>query len=281
MDRALRDAAFAAQVTNYNANGDAADVAGAWTADVHDSAGVLLAGSPFAIVGHVVDSGVYAIAVPAQHALDLYTVTWNVPDGSKRTTQFEIVGGFYFSIAELRDGAKDLTATAFPAAKINRVRLEVEQRFEKYCRVAFVPRGRRVSINGTGDGKLELPDLYPRALISLSVSGDPFDAGELADVQLFETGFAIRGSGTFDWGLKNVDVYYEYGYDAPPEPIKAKAIKYARYLLAPHPFDDDRALSRDTGDSVIRYAVARNGSTGFPDIDAVLDAFGSSREGFA
>ncbi len=104
MDRILRGAGGTLTVTLYDSAGTPADAgAGNGTAAITDTAGVAIAGSPFAAVHGAANSGQYTVTIPASlTVLDTYSVAWTFPDASTRATAFDLVGGFLFTIADLR-----------------------------------------------------------------------------------------------------------------------------------------------------------------------------------
>lgn len=283
MDRILRSSSATVQVTLYDENGDPANPpGGTLTADVTDSGGTAISGSPFSVTNPPASIGVLKFTLPAPGiaVLDAYDVTWNIPDGSKRFTQFEVVGGFLFTIAELRAFDDELTdATAYPASAIVDVREQVEERLEgeEACGVAFVPRGAREVLDGSGEALLELAHLLPRTVLSAEIDGVALDAAALADLRTHDWGAVSRKTlGAWTSGQANVEILYEHGFDRPPAPIVRAAKILAKKQLVDSPIsEEERALSVTTELGTMRISTpGRDGPTGIPEVDAVIEQFG-------
>jgi hypothetical protein len=275
LQRVLRASGSTITLLIYDANGALVDpVPGTAVAAVVDSAGVAISGSPFTATRNSI--GNFSFTVPATlNVLDTYQVTWTLGDGSLRYTEFEMVGGFYFTIAELR--ATDGTLAAYSADNCRAVRDQVEARFEQRCNVAFVPRGRRWVFPGNSSYVAQLPDIYVRDIIAVSVGGVALSQPNVDAIQIFPGGVIQRVDGIWATATtaipQNCSVLYEFGMAEPPGPVKQAALRYARHLAVPHAFDDDRMISYQTDVGTIQQAIARNGQLGYPDIDSVLDAY--------
>lgn len=156
MDRLLSGAGGPVEITNYDSSGALANAGsgGSPTAVVLDSAGVAIAGSPFTITP--VSTGLYRITIPATiTTLDVYSVTWTLPDSSTRSSSFEIVGSFLYTIAAFRAFDTALAnATTYPAATVRDIREVVEDRFARAGRVSFTRRGMRDYLDGDGSSVL-------------------------------------------------------------------------------------------------------------------------------
>jgi hypothetical protein len=283
VDRVLRNSSPAISVILYDSTGNPANPpGGAITADVKDSAGVAITGSPFAVTNPPLVAGVLTFTIPAAalDVLDLYAVTWNISDGSKRRTQFEVVGGFLFTEAELRAFDSELTDPPYTDERVRVARQVVEEVFEdpRVTGVAFRPRGRRARLNGTGTSDLVLPDPLPHAVPSASIDGVALTAGELADLVLYDHGTVARKTGLWTAGRRNVVILYEHGWAGRPAPINEAALKYARHVLARVAMGSDRATVQFTDIGAFRLSVAgRDGWTGLPEVDAVLKQFAWAR----
>ena len=85
-------------------------------------------------------------------------------------------------------------------------------------------------------------------------------------------------------GVGNVAVLYEHGRRSPEAPVKRAGIRLAKSVLLPSPLTaDERATAVFTDIGGYRLTLpGRDGPTGLPDVDAVLDQFGrlSGRIGF-
>lgn len=282
MDRILRSTPATVTLNNYDATGALVNPpGGAMTADVKDSAGVAIAGSPFTVPNPPGVTGVLSFAIGAGvlTVLDVYTVTWHYTDGSTRTSEFEVVGGFIFTIADCRAFAPELAGTATPlvaTTTIVQIRNQVEEKFEAQAITdrAFRPRGRRVTLDGTGTRKILVPDGDLRTVVSGSISGTALTAGDLADLDVKSFGLVTRKS-VGGWGsgvdVGDVELLYEFGLDQPPAEINRAALEYAFHLLFKSALETPRATAVFGEYGGYRLSIAgRDGPTGLPNVDAAL-----------
>src|SRR6185436_6224267 len=114
---------------------------------VVDAAGVSVATGNATSAGN----GEYSFVLAAQTVLKALTITWSgTVAGSVTavTTYAEIVGGFFFSLAQGRNSDASLADTGrYPTADLIAARLEVEAECETICDRAFVPRYDRVVLD--------------------------------------------------------------------------------------------------------------------------------------
>lgn len=277
MDRLLRDVPGRIRL----------DITGADSAPsvrVFDSAGVEKPGGPFVSVP--AGAG-FEATLPASilGTLDVLDCSWSVTVAAvvqPRKTQVEVVGGFLCSVAEIRASDPVLADVAkYPDLAVEAAREAAEERLERLCAVAFRPRGRRVNLSGDGTGTLLLPDVEPLRLVSASVTSwagqtpIPFGAEDLADVGLYDWGALLRRArGVWARGAGNVALLYEHGLPAPPEPVRRAAVTLARVALIRSPIPE-RATAESSEAGTIRFSIAgRDGWTGYPEVDAVIDQFG-------
>ncbi len=283
MNRLLQSTSGTITLIIRDADGVAMNADALVTATVYDSADVQVATG--LATKRADTTGIYDfLLTQAQTAtLDRYRTTWTCMIAANQntfTTRHEVVGAFLFTIADLRDRFSELTAAKYPSDRVRSARDAVEERFEerKGNEIAFRPRGRRVILDGPGGDLLTIGDLYPRTIVSASIDGVALDAGELAEMRLIDAGFIRRPDGK-QWtaGLGNIEILYEYGLDAPPEPITDAALILAKHLLIRSPLGE-RATSETTELGTFRIATAgRDGATGLPEVDAILDQFGVHR----
>lgn len=287
MDQILRDSGGELTLSTYDAGGAPADVNGteAPTLAVTDSGGTSVAGFTPSRTG----PGAYKATLPGNlEVLDSYDIVWSWTNGQSRRTQFELVGGFLYSIAELRaDDPALADAVAYPAALIRDWRAAILERFTKVTRVSFVLRGRRAFLDGKGRSELLLPDIETQRVVSLKVDGVALSAGNLAKVKVYPHGELLWDGGSFAAGFRNVEVLYEYGMVSTPEAVARVARRFARHLLltaAPNSAaeEHERATAVFTDAGGYRLTIAgRDGPTGLPEVDAVLAQFTHKLEGFA
>lgn len=289
MAKILRNSRSAIQLTLYDQNGAAvnadtnpATIAGA--AKVTDSAGVEVAGSPFTIT-RITDPGVYSFSVGTAITalLDLYAVEWTFTldaVAQKRYSDFEVVGAHYFEVPDARafDGGRLGSTTTYPAASIIAGRERAEDALEAACSVAFVPRARRVTLDGDGTRELILPDRYPRRVVSGSIDGVALTAADIADLAYERSGRLVRKT-LGGWGGTHPDdvvLLYEHGMDRPPP----RARRAALLLLADDLIASNvgaRVLSHTDESGTRQYAVAGRGRAfGIPEVDALVREYAPS-----
>lgn len=283
MDRVLKSTrpALTTELRDKQGNLLDADTGTQVTFQAYDSAGIVVGAQ---IVAARASLGTYEVtpAAAVTATLDLYRATWTATLGGAAVSfeyLFEVVGGFLFSLAELRAFDPDLASTTnFPPDKLVVARESAEETIENLCGVAFRPRGRRSTLDGNGSATLLLPDLYPTKLISASIDAGSgaaaMSAADLADIALYSWGTVVRKSrGIWTGGASNVTVFYEYGLAEPPEPVRRAAMMLARSILV-ESFPPERAVSFQTQEGSYRLATAgRDGPTGIPEVDSVIDQF--------
>ena len=250
-----------------------------WTIAIKNGAGTAVLAST-AATGKV--SGItYSAAYSVLSALDTYTCTWTGKKSSDTTewqSIIELCGGYLFELAEMRAfDAAFASATTYPDAKMRAARTAAEQRLERACRVAFVPRARRVVLAGNGSDTLCLPDNAVRSVTSLTVDGTAFTADELAALDVREWGRVTRGDAyDFESGAV-VEVFYKHGLDYPDAPVVQAAMLLAREYLVRSALSS-RATVEATDVGFFRVSVAGpDRPTGIPEVDAVITDFGRRR----
>lgn len=283
MDRILRDSGGEQTLTNYDADGNAADVDGANapTVVVTDSGGTVVAG----FAPSRTSAGNYKITLPANlDVLDVYSVVWTWPNGQTRRTSFELIGNFLFAIAELRAFDPVLTDEArYTDARLIDVREAVEERMENAAHVSFRPRGFRELLDGTRTEELFVSQRRPIRVVSATVAGTALTAPELADVAVYPGGRLVRRSGSWTANEREIELLYEAGYPDVPAPVHDAALRYARHLAVKTAFDDaDRATAVFSDIGGYRLTIAgRDGPVGLPEVDAVIKQFGWNAPAFA
>lgn len=291
MDRILKDAKSTIKVSFRDSDGNLADPdnVNTVTASIVDSAGVAVTGSPFT-ASHV-STGVFSVALTptVTAALDTYSVTWTATIDAvsqKRYSSYEVVGDFLFGIADLRAFDPSLTAALYPTDTIVAAREAAEERLELLCGTAFVPRGRRVVLDGTGDLEIIVPDVEVTSVTAGSIDAGSgavaLTSGDLSDLTVYPWGVIRRNdNGVWDSGNKNVSLLYVHGYTQAPEPIRRAAMALARANLVGLSLFD-RARSQAVEGGILTYTLAgRDGVTGIPEVDAVISAYSRNVPRFA
>lgn len=228
----------------------------------------------------------YTYTLPAQSELDALTVTFTGVFGGATRTQavrVDVVGGFYFSLAELRAYDEVLTnITKYPTQRLVAARDSVEAKFEETCHRAFVPRFAAETLNGTGRDTLWLDKPDWSVILSVAVDGSDvtadYDGNRNADRGA--KAVTLPFPGYWPLGVSNIAITYTYGFSAVPQGIHDAALRYARYLLISqgNTVLNERATSLrvpSTGDRETAMSLAvpgRSGSyVGIPDVDVELD----------
>lgn len=207
--------------------------------------------------------------------LDTYSIEWSATVGSAAltwATALEVAGGFYFNLGVLR-GLRPEFATA-TATQLHEARRLAEDTMEAGCEIAFVPRGARLTLRGTGRDAIVLPWAELREVYSASIDGTALTVEELAALEPdHEAGILRRPSGSVWTADETVLLHIAHGYDRPPWRVRDAAMTLAREFVTPDSAIPNRATAQSIGDSVYRLTIAgRDGFTGIPDVDAVIDA---------
>jgi len=230
--------------------------------------------------------GTYTWTLPAQAQLAELRVSWTaVLDGTTvvEVDQVEVVGGFYFTVAEGRDKYQATRNSAqYTTADVLARRTEVEIECERICARAFVPRYRRVVLNGSGTTELVLPDPHVRTIRSVRMApraDRTFTAFTTAQLAALHEGGdrVLRRLDGERWteGYGNVVVEYEHGLDAPPpDLVDAVKTRLRDRLTDPTSRTSDRAVSyRSVTGGDYKLATATEFTTGLPDVDAVYERY--------
>lgn len=251
VDETPTDATGAVTVTITRADGTALATAAATTAD---------------------GEGVYSYTLAAQANLDILTVAWTGTWGGVASTPavhtVEIVGGHYLSIRDLRT-TNNLGDTAkFPTEKLEQARMWFEHRVEDYVGIAFVPRYRRDTLDGSGTRTLTLSRWPLRRLLSVTVDGVTQTTTTWAKPT---TAVLDQVTGTFTLGAQNVVVAYEYGLDAPPQQLRDAAKTAIRDHLLGN-YSGPRAFLEQGEFGIVRLSQpGPDRPFGIPEVDAVLN----------
>lgn len=249
-------------------------------------------------------ANVYSFTFVGSDTLDELDLTWTATVGGDAIILdqdiIQVVGGFYFGLSEARAIDPKFTDPArFTLQQIIDRRTEVEDECERMCGQAFVPRYARDTLSGNGGNALKL--LWPRLrrVVSITVGGNAYTAGQIAvygpdplGVLRFDLGRGIvmgtssglASSYAAGWtrGVGNIVVEYEHGMDRPPTDIVRGAKLRMKSLLltqqSPLPDRAERIATTEVG--VVMLAVERYDSTGIPTVDACYGRYPSPRPGF-
>lgn len=231
-------------------------------------------------------SGEATATLASQSALSLLTVTWTGTVAGVLVSEVdyvEVAGGFYFTLLEARGSDKALSDPAkYSTADLAAKRLEVEVECETICDRAFVPRYRRVVLDGTGATDLILPDADVR-LIRRASMADRAD-GTFTDLDVDQLAALVYGDNRVlrrvdgdEWteGRRNIVLEYEYGLDAPPADLVTAAKTRLRHRLNINNSGiAERATSFTLADGgTYRMAMPGAWTTGLPEVDAIYSRY--------
>jgi hypothetical protein len=265
------------------------DPTGTPTCAVVDANGDSVATPTVTVVGG--GSGQVTAVLAAQAALAALTVTWTaVLDGDtvSEVDYVEVVGGFLFTLAEARASDDTLAnTTRYPTALLESRRLEVEVECERICDRTFVPRYRRLVLDGSGTIDLAVPDAeirtIRRAAMATSPSGSHTNltVAQLANLVVL-TDRTLRRTDGLVWteGIGNIVLEYEHGLDrSPPDLAVGAMIRLRTVVTRPASGIPDRATSFVVAEGgTFRISQPGPWTTGIPDVDAAYAAY-SLREG--
>ena len=297
MPRVIRRTAGSYEITcpTVDDSGEPLALVAPFHVSLYDGAGSLLLAD---VPTYANDTLTFDVPVGLMPYLDTYRADFTgVAGGETRggSVEGQLVGGHLFSIAQLRGFDRAFAdAVKYPTAWLEMVRDWVEDTIEgrRAARLAFVPRGRRVLVDGTAPDLtrgwnplmygqdyrgIRVPDFAVRKLISVSINGSALTQTELDKLTIDDN--EIWRSGGVQWpawpfGHRNISFHYEYGLDRPPGAITRAALILAREYIAQSPIPG-RATATSIGDQTFRLTIAgRDGVTGLPEVDAAIQQHG-------
>jgi hypothetical protein len=213
-------------------------------------------------------SRTYALTAVHTANLDILTATWTANATTIGTTSVDIVGGYYFTTAELRAGEPSTRAESkYSDAEIIAARNDVEVCFERWQNVAWVPRLSTYRRPLDNLWTFTLPQPYLRVVRWARIWTSPTDYTALTTAEC--AAIPADDAGTLYlpypvWSMYGLQVGYEHGNDAPPFDVKRAAMRYCRVLLN-SPLEPSR--SQPFVSDVGLLAPARTGTlAGRPDM---------------
>jgi hypothetical protein len=283
-NRLLRDTQGNLEVT-FSSGSTTQDADGAVTVDILRADGTALATDGATTHQGGGNSGRYRYLLAPQANLDVLTTIWEGTFGGvvqRITRVFELVGGFYVTLPEIRAADSEFTdAARYPDDRLGAARAWFEDKAEEVCGVAFVPRYGRELHDGDATDSVMLRTRRPRKLLAATLDGV---ALVLADLKVYSHGEVRRKDGAaFTLGDQNVVLAFEHGYDAPDSDLREAALEAIRHrLLATKTRGvPDRAVTMTTesGASFTLGLAGPSRPTGIPEVDAVILAKRENRVG--
>lgn len=227
--------------------------------------------------------GVYEYAFTGRDVLDELVLTWSATVGGDAIVldqdRIEIVGGFYFGLAEARNIDRVLTdTTKFPTADLIGHRIATENECERITGQAWVPRFSRETLSGDGSTTLKLGRPLVRVVRSVAVAGFAQIGYEPSDLGL------LYLSTGWPRGHNNVIIEYEHGHDRPdPEIVRGAKLRFKSIALEGRSALPDRAervVTVDQAGGSVVYGQPGVDKTGIPAVDAIYRAFPAPQPGF-
>ena len=267
--------------TAEDENGIAQPISAPVTVTIKDGAGVTVVSDTPTIVAGKLRYLANAALMPK---LDTYSITWTgVVDSESQSwvTEVELVGGYLFEISDLRSFDRAFLDTVkYPIELLRQVRTWAETTIEgsNAADVAFVPRGRRVVLDGHSRYEnnawgLDVPDYLVRSVYSASVNGTALTNSQVSAL-ICDDDTIWRPDTFWAVGHRNISMHYEFGYDRPAGAVTRAGLILAREYLVKSDLPS-RASATSIGDQYFRLTIAgRDGTTGLPEVDAAIAQFG-------
>lgn len=246
---------------------------------------------PAGTATQAVDTGIKGFTLtPAETAdLDVLTAHWTAVGlgGADQvfTTEAEIVGGFYFTVAEAKAGAHGVPSlSTFSVDQITSARTMAEQAIEEECG-AFVPRYAReifsgdsamphiIGYQGVSGYAGDLLVVRERILrvTAATLDGTALDSAELA-LLIPDRDGVYRASG-WPSGHGNIELKYEHGFKQVPALVKRAALLLARRYLVESPVDPRTTRVTQEG-ALIEFQVDPSLPFDIPEVNAIVARYG-------
>lgn len=260
--RILAGAPATLEVRFLDSTGEPSTVAGPVTVTVTRADGTAVVTDVGATASG--ETWTYALTSAQTADLDTLTATWTGPGGRKAISRHHIVGGFYFTLSDLRSLSDMEDTSKYPNSVIREVRRRVEDTFEDATGVAWVPRHSTETIDLSGGVGL-LSQVKVRRLRHIE---------GLTTVQVDAASVTSAGRITGALLSKTALVGFEHGYDALPADLRDAALTFARaQLLGNRTGIPDRATTFTSAEGgTYRLATPGVGGwiTGIPEVDEAL-----------
>ena len=280
VERILRGSPATVTMTFYNGS-TPVDADGSVTVTVKRADGTTLtSGAASGPTSHQ-----YSFVIPAQTTLNNLTITWAAVISTQAvsiTSYAEVVGGFLFSLNELRNyDTALLNETRFPDSKLIDERLSVEAEFEDITGRSFPPRFFREEYAEIMDDHLYVQKPEPMAITKFYVDGVDrlsWVTSKYVNFDLYDPhSLVLKNDGLAALYALQVEIEYEYGMTNVPRKIRDAALKRAKVnLLGYNSAIDERAttLSVPEFGTMTLATPGRSGyETGIPDVDAILGRY--------
>jgi hypothetical protein len=278
MDRALINVPYTARLTVYAGSNAADPTPDTATIEVVRADGTNVVPAGTATINDV-DPGVFAFNFTNVHMsqLDLLELRWTVTAGGLPATfrtYVEVAGGSFCSLAAMK--------TVFSAStddELAALRASAEQRIEKACGRAFVPRF-AVETHALSRSRVRLwwPDV--RRVRFVRTTTRQLSQTQLDNLLVVASGRILGLSSSGGCGGV-VTIGYEYGWDFPPEEVReaTPALAQQASTVSSDP-NEARIIRREADNQVVAYATPSNITTSTssavtsPVLAALVQAYG-------
>lgn len=278
MDRLVRGSGGLLRLLVVDDEGDPVDAPQTPTVTVVDGAGTQVATGTATHTG----TGVYTLALTgAQTAqCDTLTVTWSAGVATYITV-VEVIGGWPVTLADIRNANTELAdTTRYPSALLAAARNAAMDRIENSTGVAWSTRRARVTLDGDGSTVLALRGPNRKALtevqtvLGVTVEGAVWDPDGCV---LWPWGGLAAPDGlVWPVGRRNITVDVLHGVPVAPAPVCEAIVELAIGAVVEYGSRvPERATSVSTDLGTFRLTLpGRDGPTGIPRVDAVIDQWG-------
>lgn len=206
------------------------------------------------------------IDIDAQE-VDLLTATW-IGENATAVTLIDVVGGVYFTVAELRANEKAvINPDDYPIADIQSKRQIAETIFEQPSKTSFVPRFYVLVPSERFASQQGIRSVRWVEFTDGSFETDSDDI--LNSVEIANEGIYVSRS------VKRVGVVV--GFDVPPPDVWRASMRYVRHMLTEGTTNMDmRVMASSLPDGQIQQFATPGLSlwvTGLPEIDEVIKRY--------
>jgi hypothetical protein len=225
----------------------------------------------------------YDLSPSITGTLDLLTIQWLAgADGSTLTTYAEIVGGFYFSVAQARQRTPLQDTVTYTTQQIIDYRTLAEMAIEDMCGVAFVPRYTHEEAQIASWGMLETSRRRITTVRNIwtQTNNGPQALPTLSGLRI-DSGQIVFMPAIWNWWSRPITIAYEHGYPYAPPRVARAALELMRRWVVESPWDE-RATgfkTREGGEMTILTArTVKAGVTyafDIPEVAAVAELYGT------
>lgn len=176
------------------------------------------------------------------------SATWTSENLGAIAQEIEVVGGFLFTVAEARAWGDRALADedAYTDEAIEAERERIAEEFAGIGGVSYVPLPATAIVDGTGRSSLLLPNMKIIRVRTVETregaTWTALDEDAMAALFVESWGQLSRECNYWTYGIRNVRVVYEHGFEPVPLPIKSVALRWCRYSMVPSDINE-RAIS--------------------------------------